>query len=81
MASQSLGIQVLKQGDGTNKPSAGDQVTIEYTGYLYNAEAGEANGFKGKQFDSSVGRGDFVTAIGVGRVIKGSFGSSPHQLT
>jgi hypothetical protein len=25
------------------------------------------------RFDSSVGRGDFVTAIGVGKVIKGKF--------
>ena len=50
MATQALDIKVLKPGNGVNKPSAGDQVTIEYTGWLYNAQAGEANGFKGKQY-------------------------------
>ena len=30
------------------------------------------------RFDSSVGRGDFVTPIGVGRVIKGNISSSFH---
>ncbi|PTD01308.1 FK506-binding protein 1 [Fusarium culmorum] len=43
----------------------GQKVTMEYTGWL------QENGTKGKQFDSSVGRGDFVVPIGVGQVIKG----------
>jgi hypothetical protein len=32
-----------------------------------------------RRFDSSVGRGDFVTAIGVGRVIKGMYCTSPLE--
>ncbi|KAK8197974.1 FK506-binding protein 1 [Phyllosticta capitalensis] len=58
--------QTIKAGDGVTKPQNGDKVTMEYTGYLQTAD-----GSKGKQFDSSVGRGDFETQIGVGRVIKG----------
>lgn len=35
--------QIIKQGDGVNKPKNGDNVTMEYTGWL------EENGAKGKQ--------------------------------
>jgi FK506-binding protein 1 len=31
------------------------------------------------RFDSSVGRGNFVTAIGIGNVIKGNDPSIPHE--
>ncbi|KAL8866886.1 MAG: hypothetical protein Q9174_006019, partial [Haloplaca sp. 1 TL-2023] len=62
--------KVLKEGDGTTKPKQGDQVTIEYTGNLYD-ESKADNDYRGKQFDSSVGRGDFKTQIGVGKVIRG----------
>ncbi|KAL8959812.1 MAG: hypothetical protein Q9193_003388 [Seirophora villosa] len=62
--------KVLKEGNGTDKPKKGDEVTIEYTGNLYD-EANADNDCRGKQFDSSVGRGDFKTPIGVGRVIRG----------
>jgi FK506-binding protein 1 len=58
---------VLKEGNGPI-PKVGDKVTIEYTGYLKDTSVPDN---KGTQFDSSVGRGDFVTAIGIGRVIKG----------
>jgi len=58
---------ILKEGNGPI-PKAGDKVTIEYTGFLKD-ESKPAN--KGAQFDSSVGRGAFVTKIGVGQVIKG----------
>jgi len=58
---------VLKEGNGPI-PKVGDKVTIEYTGYLKDPSKPQN---KGNQFDSSVGRGDFVTAIGVGKVIKG----------
>ncbi|PQE17334.1 Peptidyl-prolyl cis-trans isomerase protein [Rutstroemia sp. NJR-2017a BVV2] len=52
-------------------PKPGDTVTIQYTGWLKDAtKQGEAQQ-KGKQFDTSVGRGDFVVQIGVGQVIKG----------
>ncbi|KAI4723526.1 hypothetical protein E4T48_00210 [Aureobasidium sp. EXF-10727] len=57
--------QIIKQGDGVNFPKNGDNVSMEYTGWL------SENGSKGKQFDSSVGRGDFDVPIGTGRVIKG----------
>ncbi|KAI4176116.1 MAG: hypothetical protein LQ348_006056, partial [Seirophora lacunosa] len=62
--------KVLKEGNGTDKPKKGDEVTIEYTGNLYD-DANADNDYRGKQFDSSVGRGDFKTPIGVGRVIRG----------
>ncbi|MCJ1436699.1 hypothetical protein MMC27_006081, partial [Xylographa pallens] len=65
--------KVLKQGNGVDKPKPGDEVTIEYTGNLYDESKGASNDYRGKQFDSSVGRGDFKTAIGVGKVIKGSY--------
>lgn len=55
--------QQISPGNGVDKPKAGDNITMEYTGTLEN----------GKQFDSSVGRGDFNTKIGVGQVIKGMF--------
>ncbi|PSK34168.1 hypothetical protein C1H76_9137 [Elsinoe australis] len=60
--------KILKQGNGSDKPKAGDTVTMEYTGTLFDDSKPD---HKGKQFDSSVGRGDFVTKIGVGQVIKG----------
>ncbi|KAI0398530.1 fkbp-type peptidyl-prolyl cis-trans isomerase [Xylariaceae sp. FL0594] len=58
---------VHQEGSGPS-PQAGQIVTIEYTGWLKDTSKPDN---KGKQFDSSVGRGDFTTAIGVGRVIKG----------
>lgn len=59
---------VLKEGDGAQFPRSGDEVSMEYTGWLYDANKPEN---KGEKFDSSVGRGDLKTTIGVGRVIKG----------
>lgn len=61
---------VSANGNQQDKPKKGDEVTIEYTGYLYDTSK-EANAYRGNQFDSSVGRGDFKTAIGVGKVIRG----------
>jgi len=63
--------KVLKQGNGADRPQKGDEVTIEYTGNLYNEEKGAGNDYRGNQFDSSKGRGPFITQIGVGMVIKG----------
>ncbi|CAN9399283.1 unnamed protein product [Alternaria sp. RS040] len=62
-----MGVQktILSEGNGPS-PQKGDKVTMEYTGWLKTS-----NGDKGKQFDSTTGRGPFQTPIGVGRVIKG----------
>ncbi|KAK4615379.1 FK506-binding protein 1 [Fulvia fulva] len=60
--------QKLQDGDGKTYAKAGDNITMEYTGTLFDENAPNK---KGKQFDSSVGRGDFDTRIGVGQVIKG----------
>lgn len=38
--------QIIKQGNGSDKPKVGDKVTMEYTGWLSDPSA--ANG-KGKQ--------------------------------
>merc|ERR1711974_484359 len=64
----SLKKDLVSEGDGKTYPKAGDTVTMEYTGWVFD-ESKEKN--RGKQFDSSVGRGDFKTKIGVGRVIQG----------
>ncbi|MCJ1325922.1 hypothetical protein MMC10_002585 [Thelotrema lepadinum] len=68
-----MGVQrkLVKPGNGVDYPKKGDNVTMEYTGNLYDEAAGESKDFRGTQFDSSVGRGAFTTAIGVGKVIKG----------
>ncbi|KAI5290124.1 hypothetical protein KEM54_002400 [Ascosphaera aggregata] len=63
--------KILTPGNGVDKPQAGDQITMQYTGCLYDEAAGEAKHFMGKQFDSTAGRGPFSTVIGFGRVIKG----------
>ncbi|KAF2180512.1 peptidyl-prolyl cis-trans isomerase [Zopfia rhizophila CBS 207.26] len=60
--------QVLKAGDGVNFPKKNDDVSMEYTGWLYDPKCENK---KGQKFDSSVGRGDLITPIGVGRVIRG----------
>jgi len=57
-----------KAGNGKDFPKKGDEVTIEYTDWLYDKYA-ELN--RGNKFDSSKGRGDFKTQIGVGKVIRG----------
>ncbi|MCJ1235172.1 hypothetical protein MMC14_003139 [Varicellaria rhodocarpa] len=62
--------KVLKQGNGTDYPKRGEEVTIAYTGNLYD-ESKEADDYRGTQFDTSIGRGDFRTQIGVGKVIRG----------
>lgn len=60
---------VISPGDGVTKAQKGDTITMEYTGNLHDPNAA---GGKGKQFDSSVGKSDFKTQIGTGRVIKGT---------
>jgi FKBP-type peptidyl-prolyl cis-trans isomerase FkpA len=48
--------------------AAGNTVTVNYTGWLYNASA---SNFRGTQFDSSVGKQAFQFKLGVGQVIAG----------
>ena len=47
---------------------AGKTVEVHYTGWLQDTKAANQ---RGKQFDSSVGRGPFSFPLGAGRVIKG----------
>jgi FKBP-type peptidyl-prolyl cis-trans isomerase len=58
----------MVRGDGA-EAKAGQQVTVHYTGWLYDEAAPE---HKGKQFDSSRDRGTpFDFSLGAGQVIKG----------
>jgi FKBP-type peptidyl-prolyl cis-trans isomerase len=58
---------VLKPGTGA-AVAAGQTAVMQYTGWLYEATAKDN---KGKQFDSSRGRGAFKFPLGTGSVIKG----------
>ena len=63
-----LTAKILREGEG-KVAAAGDNVTVHYTGWLYD-ESAENN--RGQKFDSSVDRGQhFQFPLGVGRVIKG----------
>jgi FKBP-type peptidyl-prolyl cis-trans isomerase FkpA len=57
----------LTVGTGT-AVSAGHAISVNYTGWLYDASKTDA---KGLQFDSSAGRGAFVFTLGAGDVITG----------
>jgi FKBP-type peptidyl-prolyl cis-trans isomerase FkpA len=46
----------------------GRRVTVNYTGWLYEPSAAEG---KGRQFDTSAGRGPFAFVLGTGAVIRG----------
>lgn len=55
-------------GDGM-EAAAGDEVSVHYTGWLYEQTAPDLRGTK---FDSSIDRGQpFVFKLGTGRVIRG----------
>jgi FK506-binding protein 1 len=60
--------EIISEGDSQQLAKKQDEVVIEYTGWIHDPEAPEE---KGQQFDTSVGRGDTVTVIGIGRVLKG----------
>jgi FKBP-type peptidyl-prolyl cis-trans isomerase FkpA len=47
---------------------AGNTLTVNYTGWLYDATAAQNHG---KQFDSSIGRAPFSFKLGAGQVISG----------
>jgi FKBP-type peptidyl-prolyl cis-trans isomerase FkpA len=54
---------------GTGRVAAsGNNITVHYTGWLYNEAAAEK---KGAQFDTSVLRGPFAFRLGAGSVIRG----------
>jgi FKBP-type peptidyl-prolyl cis-trans isomerase len=58
----------MTRGEGA-EAKAGQQVTVHYTGWLYDENAPEQ---KGKKFDSSRDRGTpFDFSLGAGQVIKG----------
>jgi FKBP-type peptidyl-prolyl cis-trans isomerase FkpA len=58
----------IKAGDGA-QATAGHQVTVQYTGWLYDESAPE---HKGRKFDSSRDRNEpFTFSLGAGNVIKG----------
>ncbi|KAF1939979.1 FKBP-type peptidyl-prolyl isomeras-like protein [Clathrospora elynae] len=65
-----MGVEkiVLKPGNGIDYPKKHDEVSLKYTGWLFDEDAPD---HKGTQFDSSKGRGDLITPIGVLRVIQG----------
>ncbi len=67
MITNSSGLKYLDTtvGDGA-EATKGQQVTVHYTGWLYNNET------QGAKFDSSKDRNDpFVFSLGAGMVIKG----------
>ena len=66
----STGLQKIDTLPGTGREAEpGLNVSVHYTGWLYDAAA---EGFKGKKFDSSVDRKQpFDFALGAGQVIQG----------
>jgi FKBP-type peptidyl-prolyl cis-trans isomerase FkpA len=57
----------ISVGTGTTA-AAGKTVTVNYTGWLYDANATD---HKGTQFDTSIGKTPFTFVLGVGQVIAG----------
>jgi FKBP-type peptidyl-prolyl cis-trans isomerase FkpA len=67
MITTASGLQYEDTTPGTgDEAKPGQQVTVHYTGWLYN------NGVKGAKFDSSKDRNDpFAFGLGHGQVIRG----------
>ena len=67
MQTTASGLQYLDTVEGTGPVATkGQQVTVHYTGWLYN------DGAQGAKFDSSKDRNDpFVFNLGAGMVIRG----------
>lgn len=57
----------LSVGTGAEATS-GRRATVNYTGWLYDPAQPEQ---KGRQFDTSAGRGPFAFTVGAGQVIRG----------
>jgi hypothetical protein len=71
-AGSALGADLVKTDTVVGKGKeavAGKTVEVHYTGWLHDASAKNK---RGKQFDSSVGRGPFSFPLGAGRVMKAS---------
>jgi FKBP-type peptidyl-prolyl cis-trans isomerase FkpA len=68
-SAQPAKLTVIDTLVGTGATSvAGQTLTVNYTGWLYDPSAPN---FKGKQFDTSTGRGPFTFQLGAGAVIAG----------
>ncbi|KAK3687502.1 fkbp-type peptidyl-prolyl cis-trans isomerase [Podospora appendiculata] len=64
-----MGVVKITHTEGFGPtPRKGQKVVIAYTGWLKDTSKTDN---KGQEFDSSVGKEDFVTEIGVGLLIKG----------
>ena len=63
-------LERVDQPAGTGAvATAGSEVTVHYTGWLYDEKAADQ---RGEKFDSSVDRGEpFTFLLGAGRVIRG----------
>jgi FK506-binding protein 1 len=46
--SQTLQKKLIQSGNGTDRPKKGDEVTIQYTGWLYDASATD-NQYRGNE--------------------------------
>ena len=57
----------LRVGTGADAVN-GRRLTVNYTGWLYDTSQ---PGNKGRQFDSSIGRGPYPFTLGSGQVIRG----------
>ncbi|MDP1999611.1 MAG: FKBP-type peptidyl-prolyl cis-trans isomerase [Rhodoferax sp.] len=69
MATAPTSLQTTDTTVGTGAIAAlGNTVSVNYTGWLYNASA---TNFRGTQFDSSVGKQAFQFKLSVGKVIAG----------
>ena len=58
----------VKPNSCETSAKAGDRMSMHYTGTI---DESSPTGEKGKQFDSSIGRGPFSFRLGMGEVIKG----------
>jgi len=63
-------LQTIDMKTGTGQAAiAGDEISVHYTGWLYDQHAPDK---RGQKFDSSRDRGEpFVFLLGAGRVIRG----------
>lgn len=53
--------KMVTKGNDTDKPKVGDEVTIEYTGNLYDESKGAKEDFRGKQWVPPRHRCEFTT--------------------